>query len=219
MSRVDKASALQHELDASPAAKQCHVATCKPFVQGSIRFVPNLVSDINPPANARQKASARIAIVGEGPGRFEDRAGKPFSGPSGKVLDEALHEAGLSRDDVYITNLLKCRAVTVDETTGRLANRDPYPAEIAACDPLLHGELGIVKPSVIIAAGAMATRALTGVPSLADAMRREDLSYEGIPVIAMYHPSPRAHGAPGEAARMQASRVKALERAKKIARP
>src|ERR671917_257975 len=89
-------------------------------------------------------AQAQVMLVGEAPGASEDRAGRPFVGRAGKLLDELLAEAGLARDDVYITNVVKARPP---------GNRDPKASEVAHCMPWLLAELELVSPSVIIPVG------------------------------------------------------------------
>lgn len=89
-------------------------------------------------------ASARIMIVGEGPGESEDLQGTPFVGRSGKLLDQALAEAGLPRSEVFITNIVKCRPP---------GNRNPLPQEMDTCYPYLVEQIEIVRPEVIIILG------------------------------------------------------------------
>ncbi len=93
--------------------------------------------------------TTRIMLVGEAPGRYEDEQGKPFVGKAGKLLDEMLLEIGLSRQDLYITNVVKCRPP---------GNRVPTEDEIKACGRFLLREIEILKPKVIVALGATASR-------------------------------------------------------------
>ena len=85
-----------------------------------------------------------IMFIGEGPGQVEDETGRPFVGPAGKVFDELLDGIGLSRNDVYIANVLKCRPP---------GNRDPRPEEIAACMPYVRAQTAFVKPKIIVGLG------------------------------------------------------------------
>lgn len=101
---------------------------------------------------------AALVLVGEGPGENEDKTARPFVGRAGKLLDEALAEAGVSRADVYITNTVKCRAA--DWTTGRPVNRPPAEDETAACRRWLVPQLAYVKPSVILCVGAPSAKNL-----------------------------------------------------------
>ncbi len=87
---------------------------------------------------------ARVMLIGEGPGWHEDQQGKPFVGASGKFLTELLANAGLSREDVFITNVVKCRPP---------GNRDPLPDEVQACAPYLERQINILDPDVIVTLG------------------------------------------------------------------
>ncbi len=89
-------------------------------------------------------ATARVMLIGEGPGHREDQAGEPFVGASGKFLTELLTNAGLSREEVFITNVVKCRPP---------GNRDPLPDEIAACRPYLQRQIALIDPDVIVTLG------------------------------------------------------------------
>ena len=89
-------------------------------------------------------ATARIPIIGEGPGSNEDQQGLPFVGSSGKLLDELLAQIPLSREDVFITNVVKCRPP---------ANRDPLPDEVKACHPYLERQMQLIDPKVVVTLG------------------------------------------------------------------
>ncbi len=97
-----------------------------------------------------------LVIIGEGPGQNEDATGRPFVGRAGALLDEALAECKISRQHVYICNILKCRAC-INEN-GRTRNRPPAPDEIAACTPWLEKQLDIIQPLVILCVGAPAAK-------------------------------------------------------------
>ncbi|MDP2642656.1 MAG: uracil-DNA glycosylase [Candidatus Peregrinibacteria bacterium] len=88
--------------------------------------------------------SAEIMFIGEGPGRDEDLQGKPFVGAAGKLLTELIKSIGLSREDVFIANVVKCRPPN---------NRDPLPEEIAACWPYLDEQVKIIKPLLVVTLG------------------------------------------------------------------
>lgn len=92
--------------------------------------------------------NANIVFVGEAPGYWEDIEGKPFVGSAGKLLEEAIRKAGLSRESVYITNIVKCRPPE---------NRDPRPEEIKACGPYLDEQLDLIKPKIIVTLGRHST--------------------------------------------------------------
>lgn len=96
---------------------------------------------------------ADLMFVGEAPGFHEDAQGVPFVGRAGKLLGTLLEGIGLCREDVYIANVLKCRPPE---------NRDPLPAEIAACEPHLHRQIGLIRPRLVCSLGNFATRLLSG---------------------------------------------------------
>lgn len=101
---------------------------------------------------------APLVLVGEGPGEEEDKTGRPFVGRAGKMLDQALADNGLSRDNVYICNTLKCRACDWDN--GRARNRAPSPLEVANCRQWLVPQLAALKPEVILCVGAPSAKNL-----------------------------------------------------------
>ena len=93
-------------------------------------------------------AESSVVLIGEAPGYWEDRKGRPFVGAAGKVLDEVLEKIGLKRAEIFITNVLKCRPP---------GNRDPRSEEIRACTPFLDSQLGIIKPRFIVTLGRHST--------------------------------------------------------------
>jgi uracil-DNA glycosylase len=101
-------------------------------------------------------------IVGEQPGDQEDRAGHPFVGPSGKLLDAALEKAGVDRADAYVTNAVKHFKWTPDARGKRRIHQKPNSAEIGACHPWLDAEIDTLRPRVLLALGATAAKALFG---------------------------------------------------------
>jgi uracil-DNA glycosylase len=105
-------------------------------------------------------ASAAIALIGEQPGDQEDKQGHPFTGPAGRVLDRALDEAGLHRDDLYLTNAVKHFKWT--ERGKRRIHQRPSGPEIRACGPWLMSELEIVRPQLVVLLGAVAGQAMFG---------------------------------------------------------
>ena len=123
-------------------------------------------------------------IVGEAPGFNEDRQGEPFVGAAGKLLDTLLARIGLSRADVYITNVLKCRPPM---------NRDPMPNEVEACSPYLKQQMDLVQPKVVLILGRHALeRLLPGQGSISrihgSLIRRADAAY-----VPLYHPAAALH--------------------------
>lgn len=129
-------------------------------------------------------------FIGEAPGQQEDLSGEPFVGQAGQVFDELLESIGLSRSDVYITNLVKSRPF-VGPPPGR--NRAPTSDEIAACSPWLDEQLAIIRPKVVVTLGAFALRYL--IPS-ADLARVHGsvLRYPKFIVVPSYHPAMARYG-------------------------
>jgi uracil-DNA glycosylase family protein len=103
-------------------------------------------------------ANTPLVLVGEGPGETEDATGRPFVGRAGKLLDEVLRENGMTRQHVYICNVLKCRAALLEN--GRLKNRPPRVEEAAACRNWLDTQLAIIRPLVIVCLGSPAANAV-----------------------------------------------------------
>jgi uracil-DNA glycosylase family protein len=131
---------------------------------------------------------ASIMLVGEQPGDEEDLRGHPFVGPAGKVLDQALAAAGLDRRQIFITNAVK--HFKWEPRGKRRLHKKPGVGEINACHIWLEREIEAVKPRVIVALGATALRALTGVSLSIDAARRQVLRHlSGARLLATYHPS------------------------------
>jgi DNA polymerase len=132
-------------------------------------------------------AGARILLLGEQPGDQEDKAGEPFVGPAGGILDKALAEVGLSRDDVYVTNAVKHFKWTAKGK--RRIHQRPSAREMAACKQWLEAELAAVDPAVIVALGATAGQALFGSKFRVGTARDQVLDLDGRAVVATIHPS------------------------------
>jgi DNA polymerase len=101
---------------------------------------------------------ARLVFIGEGPGDEEDKSGRPFVGRAGRLLEEVLEKVQLQRKDLWISNVLKCRACIIEEGSAR--NRPPRVDEVKACRKWLDAELNLIKPSVIVCVGAPAANLL-----------------------------------------------------------
>lgn len=129
---------------------------------------------------------ARIMLIGEAPGYQEEREGQPFAGPAGEKLDGILKAMGLSRDEVYISNIVKFRPSLPRQTTN---NRKPTPEEMAVCLPFVRAEIQIVRPECIIALGATAAEGLLGLSGTIPTLRGAWHEFEGTPVRASFHPS------------------------------
>jgi uracil-DNA glycosylase family 4 len=124
--------------------------------------------------------SAQWMIIGEAPGAQEDLQGEPFVGPAGLLLNEMLRAVGLRREEVFIANILKCRPPH---------NRDPLPAEVAACSGFLQQQVALVKPKIILAVGRVAAQNLLQVDEPIGRLRGKVHRYAGIPVVVVYHPA------------------------------
>jgi DNA polymerase len=127
---------------------------------------------------------SEIMIVGEAPGFNEDAQGKPFVGQAGKLLDTLLAGIELRREDVYITNVLKCRPPQ---------NRDPMPNEAEACAPYLTGQLKLVEPKVVIVLGRHALERLLPGHGPISRVHGELVERGGINYVAVYHPAAALH--------------------------
>jgi len=131
---------------------------------------------------------AQVMFVGEQPGDREDREGKPFVGPAGRVLDEALEEAGIDRRRVYITNAVK--HFKWKPQGKRRLHQKPNAAEINACRPWLDGEIAVVKPHLLVLLGATAAQALLGRDFRVSVQRAQLMERPGLPpMMATVHPS------------------------------
>ena len=127
---------------------------------------------------------ADLLFVGEGPGFHEDKQGEPFVGAVGKLITELLGKIGLTRADVYIANVIKCRPPD---------NRDPLPEEIEACSPHLMDQIAIIKPKVICTLGRFATKLLTNTELSMTAVhgRAKPLEIAGVDLVVfpVFHPA------------------------------
>jgi uracil-DNA glycosylase family 4 len=130
--------------------------------------------------------SAQILFVGEAPGADEDAQGEPFVGAAGQLLTKIIQTMGLSRETVYIANILKCRPDTPGQTFG---NRKPTPDEMNTCVPYLHAQVDLIQPKVVVALGATAIEGLLGKPAYITKIRGQWHSYRGIPLMPTFHPS------------------------------
>ena len=131
---------------------------------------------------------AELMLVGEQPGDKEDLAGRPFVGPAGRILDQALKEAGIDRDGVYITNAVK--HFKWERRGKRRLHKRPEAAEIAACRPWLDQEIELVRPRVVVCLGATAAQALLGRTFKVTKQRGELFAQpEGHVITATVHPS------------------------------
>ncbi|WP_414637501.1 UdgX family uracil-DNA binding protein [Amycolatopsis sp.] len=140
-------------------------------------------------------AGARIVLLGEQPGDKEDREGEPFVGPAGRLLDRALVEAGIDRDEVYVTNAVKHFKFTRAANGKQRIHKKPSRVEVVACRPWLLAEFGALHPELVVLLGATAAQALLG-PSFKVTQHRGELlpapeELDGHPgqVLPTVHPS------------------------------
>ena len=123
---------------------------------------------------------ARLMFVGEAPGEDEDRQGEPFVGRAGQLLTRIIEAINLTRDQVYIANVIKCRPP---------GNRNPEPDEVAACEPFLFQQIDIVKPRVIVALGKFAAQCLLRTTEPITRLRGREFQYRGATLIPTFHPA------------------------------
>ncbi len=169
----------------SPAAKQAAMAAlrtkalactkCAHLVKSRTQVVFG-VGDIN----------AQLMFVGEAPGADEDAQGEPFVGKAGQLLTRIIQTMGLSREQVYIGNILKCRPDTPGQTAG---NRKPTPEEMKTCFPYLQEQIALIQPKALVALGGTAVLGLLGQEVQITKFRGRWQTYQGIPVMPTYHPS------------------------------
>jgi uracil-DNA glycosylase len=134
--------------------------------------------------------SARVALVGEQPGDQEDKAGRPFVGPAGRILDRALADAGIDRGDAYVTNAVKHFRYERRGEGKRRLHKKPGVAHILACQPWLNAELAAVQPQVVVVLGAVAARALLGASYRVTKQRGEPVELPGGGIaVGTVHPS------------------------------
>lgn len=141
---------------------------------------PVLVENRTQPVFGAGPPGAAVMFVGEAPGQTEDRQGLPFVGNSGRKLNQLLEQVGISRDEIYITNVIKCRPPK---------NRKPLPAEILNCRPYLERQIELIQPGLVCALGGVAAQWLVGKSQSLSRLRGTVHDYRGIPFICTYHPS------------------------------
>ncbi len=131
---------------------------------------------------------AELMLVGEQPGDYEDRQGRPFVGPAGRLLDEALEEAGIDRSTVYVTNAVK--HFKWEARGKRRIHQKPNAREVSACKPWLEAEIAVVRPRVIVCLGATAAQSLLGPQFRVSRQRGQLVESPLAPkVMATVHPS------------------------------
>lgn len=126
---------------------------------------------------------AEIMFIGEGPGFHEDRQGRPFVGPAGKFLDALLESSGLSREEVFIANVVKCRPPN---------NRDPLPGEISACRKYMDRQIELINPKVVVTLGRYSMARFLPNQTISKTRGRARM-VEGRQVYPIYHPAAALH--------------------------
>ncbi|MFZ2492331.1 MAG: uracil-DNA glycosylase [Thermoanaerobaculia bacterium] len=155
----------------SLAALQALTAPCLNCRLGDTRT--NLVFGVGDP-------NADLMFVGEAPGRDEDLKGEPFVGRAGQLLTDIIKAMKLSREQVYIANVIKCRPPE---------NRNPDPDELDACRPLIRRQIELIQPKVIVTLGRFAFQSLTGQSHAISNTRGQWLELDGVKVMPTYHPA------------------------------
>jgi uracil-DNA glycosylase len=125
-------------------------------------------------------AKARLMFVGEAPGEEEDQRGEPFVGRSGQLLTKIIEAIGLSREQVYIANVIKCRPP---------GNRNPEPDEVASCEPFLFRQIDVIAPRVIVPLGKFAAQSLLKTTDPITKLRGRQFEYRGAVLIPTFHPA------------------------------
>ncbi len=124
--------------------------------------------------------SAELMFIGEGPGADEDRQGRPFVGRAGQLLDKMIEAMQFRREEVYITNIVKCRPP---------GNRTPFPEEAQACINYVRWQIALIRPKAIVLLGGTAARYLLNTTTGIMRLRGHWMDYSGIPVMPTYHPA------------------------------
>ena len=147
---------------------------------------PNLVSSRKNVVFGVGNESADIMFIGEAPGADEDSAGEPFVGKAGQLLTKIIETMGLSRDQVYIANILKCRP---DTPGKRYGNRPPTGDEMDTCSPWLHRQIEFIQPKIIVALGKTAVEGLLEQQVAITRFRGSWQTYRNIPLMPTFHPA------------------------------
>ena len=142
--------------------------------------------------------NANLMFIGEAPGFHEDRQGEPFVGAAGQLLNQLLSEIEISREAVYINNVILCRPP---------GNRDPLPDELEACQPWLDERVAIIDPAVVVTLGNWATRYILGRQVSISRVRGQRFPWRGRTVIPTFHPAAVLHGGGQASSQMTALRA------------
>ena len=179
--RTSRASSAQSFLPPSPTLPTLRAAAAECTGCGLYRDATQTVFGEGP-------ARAAAVLVGEQPGDHEDRQGRPFVGPAGRLLDQALADAGMDRSEVYVTNAVKHFKWQL--SGRRRLHKKPNRIEVRACRPWLTAEIALVQPRIVVCLGATAAQALLGPDFRITQHRGEMISHEDFPpVLVTVHPS------------------------------
>ncbi len=162
----------------SPLREMSTLEEVTEYVQNTV-FIPLDETRILPVMGVGNP-DANLMIIGEAPGADEDRMGEPFVGRAGQLLNKILEAIHFSREEVYITNILKSRPP---------GNRDPLPEEIEAHIPILYKQISLIDPKIILCVGKTAGNALLGRRSSLGSLRDHIHDFYGIPLVVTYHPA------------------------------
>jgi DNA polymerase len=153
---------------------------------------------------------ADLMFIGEAPGADEDQQGEPFVGRAGQLLTRIIKAMNLTREDVYIANILKCRP---DMPQGSFGNRAPTPTEMQTCRPYLVEQINVIEPKVLVALGAVAVEGLLGTRGTMRELRGRWHAYNGISLMITYHPAYLLRNqAPSEKRKVWEDMLQVLER-------
>ena len=169
----------------SPEARAAAFAELRQRAMACVKC-PHLASSRKNVVFGVGSIEAELMFIGEAPGADEDAQGEPFVGKAGQLLTRIIQTMGLTRDTVYIGNILKCRPDTPGQTSG---NRKPTPEEMNICIPYLHEQIDLIRPKVIVALGATAVEGLLGKTLGITKLRGNWKTYRGTPLMPTYHPA------------------------------
>ena len=178
-------TALSDRPGLSPEAKAAAFADLRQRALACVKC-PRLVASRQQVVFGVGHPDAELMFVGEAPGADEDRQGEPFVGAAGQLLTKIIETMGLTRDQVYIANILKCRPDMPGQPTG---NRKPTPDEMRTCVPWLHEQIDLIRPRVLVGLGGTAIEGLLGGPVFITKQRGQWREYRGIPLMPTYHPA------------------------------
>jgi uracil-DNA glycosylase len=169
----------------TPEAKAAAFAELRQRAAACVKC-PHLASSRKNVVFGVGSTEAELMFIGEAPGADEDDQGEPFVGKAGQLLTKIIQTMGLTRETVYIGNILKCRPDTPGQAFG---NRKPTPEEMKTCIPFLHEQIDLIRPKVIVALGATAVEGLLGKTIGITRLRGNWKTYRGTPLMPTYHPA------------------------------